>query len=51
MTDLKDRAKEKVEDAAEATKKARDKVVEKSKNLAHDAGRKLEKGGKRLQDV
>jgi hypothetical protein len=51
MSDLKDRAKGKIDDAAHAAKKAADKIVEKSKDVAHSAGKKLEEGGKRLQDV
>jgi hypothetical protein len=51
MGDLKDKAKEKIDDAADATKKATGRVVDKSKSVAHDAGKKIEKGGKRLQDA
>jgi gas vesicle protein len=51
MKDMKDKAKEKIADAAEGVRKAADKVVEKSKNIAHGAGKKMEEGGKRLQDA
>ena len=51
MKDLKDKAKEKVHDAADATKKIADQVVDKSKDAAHSAGKKMEEGGKRLQDA
>jgi hypothetical protein len=51
MSDLKDRAKEKIDDAAHGAKKATDKVVDKSKDFAHGAGKKMEEGGKRLQDA
>lgn len=51
MSDLRDKVKEKVRDAADVAEKAGDKVVGKSKDLAHDAGRKMEEGGKRLQQV
>lgn len=51
MGDLKDKAKEKIDGAADATKKASDRVVDKSKSVAHDVGQKIEKGGKRLQDA
>jgi hypothetical protein len=51
MSDLKDKAKEKIDDAADATKKASDKVIDKSKDVAHSAGKKMEEGGKRLQDA
>ena len=51
MSDLKDKAKKKIDGAADATKKATDKVIDKSKDVAHSTGRKMEEGGKRLQDV
>jgi uncharacterized protein YjbJ (UPF0337 family) len=51
MSDLKDKAKEKIEDAADAAKKATGKVVDKSKDVAHSAGKKMEQGGKWLQDA
>jgi hypothetical protein len=51
MSDLKDKAKEKIDDAADAARKATDKVVDKSKDIAHSVGKKMEEGGKRLQDV
>lgn len=51
MSDWKDKAKDKIDDAADASKKATDKVADKSKDLAHDAGKKMEQGGKRLQDA
>jgi len=51
MSDLKDKAKDKIDDAADATKKAAGKVVDTSKDIAHSAGKKLEEGGKRLQDA
>jgi gas vesicle protein len=51
MSDLKDKAKDKIDDAADATKKAVGKVIDTSKDLAHSAGKTLEKGGKRLQDA
>lgn len=51
MSDLKDKAKDKIDDAADATKKAAGKVVDASKDIAHSAGKKLEEGGKRLQDA
>jgi gas vesicle protein len=51
MSDLKDKAKEKIDDAADAAKKAAGKVVDTSKDVAHKAGTKLEEGGKRLQDA
>ena len=39
------------DEAASAVKKASDKVVDKSKDLTHQAGKAVEKGGKRMQDV
>jgi hypothetical protein len=49
MSDIKDKLKDKIDDAADATKKAVDVVAEKSKDAAHKAGKQLEQGGKRLQ--
>jgi hypothetical protein len=51
MSDFKDKAKEKIDDAAELAKRAAAQVVDKSKDVAHKAGKKLEEGGKRLQDA
>lgn len=51
MSNLKDEAKQKIDDAADAAKTAASKVVDKSKDMAHSAGKKLEKGGKRLRDA
>lgn len=51
MSDVKDKLKNKIDDAADAGKKVVDKVVDKSKDAAHEAGKHLEKGGKRLQDA
>jgi gas vesicle protein len=51
MSDLKDKAKEKIDDAADTAKKVAGKVVDTSKDVAHTAGKKLEEGGKRLQDA
>ena len=44
MSDLKNKAKEKIDDAAVATKKAVDQVVDKSKDVAHNVGKKMEEG-------
>ena len=49
MSDLKDKAEQKLEDAADATKTADDKLVHKSKEVAHSAGEKMEEGADRLQ--
>jgi hypothetical protein len=51
MSDLKNKAKEKIDDAADAAKKASAKVADKAKDIAHKGGKKMEEGGKRLQDV
>jgi len=51
MGDLKDKAKEKIDDAAAAAKKATDKMSGRAKGLAHSAGKKMEQGAKRLKDV
>jgi hypothetical protein len=51
MSDFKDKAKQKIDEAAEATKKAADKVVNRSKDVVHNVGKTIEKGGKRLQNA
>lgn len=51
MSTLKDKAKEKVDVAAKLVKKAGDKAIDKSKDFTHQAGKAVEKGGKRLQEV
>jgi hypothetical protein len=51
MSDLKDKLKEQIDDAAEATKKVLDTAVDKSKDVAHEIGKRVEQGGKRLRDA
>ena len=51
MSDMRDKAKQKINDAADGAKKVVDKVVDKSKDVAHSAGKKMEEGGKRLQNA
>ena len=51
MGDLKDKVKEQIDDAAEATKKVLDKAVDKTKDVAHEIGKRVEQGGKRLKDA
>jgi hypothetical protein len=51
MSDLRETLKEKTEEATHAVKDATAKVVEKSKDVAHAVGKKMEEGGKRLQDA
>ncbi len=48
---LKVKAKEKIDNAAEATKKAMDQTAYKAKNLTHRAGKTITEGGKRLQNA
>jgi len=48
---FKDKAKQKIDEAADAAKTASDKVIGKSKDVAHDAGKKIKDGGKQLQDA
>jgi len=49
MADLRKKAKQKLNEAAEVGRKAMDKAVHTSKDAAHAAGKRLEQGGKRLQ--
>lgn len=51
MSNLKDQAEDKVDQAADAVKKTTGKVIDKSKDFAHSAGKVVEKGGKLLQKV
>lgn len=51
MSNLKDKAKEKIDQAASAVKNTTDKVVDKSKDVAHSAGKKIEQKGKALKDA
>jgi hypothetical protein len=51
MSDLKDKAKDRIDAVAEAAKKATEKVVDKTKDAAHAAGKKLEEGAKKLKDA
>jgi gas vesicle protein len=51
MSDLKDKAKDKVADAADAVGNAAEQVIDKSKDVACVVGKKIEKGGQRLQDA
>jgi hypothetical protein len=51
MSDLKDKAKDKIDAVAGGAKKAKGQVSEKAKDLAHSAGKKMEEAGKKLKDV
>jgi gas vesicle protein len=51
INELTDKTKGELHDAAAAAKKTADKIVEKSRDLAHSGGDKLQEAGKRLQAV
>jgi len=51
MNNMKDKAKEKIGDAADGGKHAVDKVVDKSKDFAHGVGKKMEEGREQLQNA
>ncbi len=51
MSDLKDKAKDKINAASDAAKKATDKAAEKAKDLTHAAGKKMVEGGKKLKQA
>jgi hypothetical protein len=51
MSEIKDKAKKEIDKAAGAAKTAAGHVVDASKNVAHQLGRKMKEGGKRLQKV
>jgi hypothetical protein len=51
MIDLKNKAKETIENGAGSAKQATEKVNDKSKDTALSAGGKTEEPGRRLQDV
>lgn len=51
MNNMKEKAKQQIDDKAEAAKATAGKVVDKSKDAAKWAGKKMEKGAKRLQDA
>jgi hypothetical protein len=51
MSDLKSKAKKKIETAANAAKHAADTVIDNSKDAAHKAGKKIEEAGKRLRNA
>jgi hypothetical protein len=51
MSDMKAEVRKKIDSAAKATKAATDTVIDKSKDLAHAAGNKIEAGGKRLKNA
>jgi gas vesicle protein len=51
VSDVKERVTGKIDDAACAAKQAAGQVLDKSRDVAHDAGRKIEEAGKKLQEV
>jgi len=51
MGDIKSKANKKIDAAADAAKKVTSTVIEKTKDVAHAAGQKLQDGGKRLKGV
>ena len=50
-SDLKTSTQKKIDDIADAAKKACDKIIDKSKDAVHSAGEKLEETGKKLREV
>jgi gas vesicle protein len=48
---LKVKAKDKIDDAADAVRKGANQAADRSRDFAHEAGKAMEKGGTRLQDV
>ena len=51
MSNLKDKTQEKIDDAADAAKKGTEKVADKVREIAHQSGKTIEEGGKRLKDA
>jgi gas vesicle protein len=51
VNDFRDKAKDKIDTAAGVTKKAADQVFDKSRDVAHTMGKKMEDAGKRLQNT
>jgi hypothetical protein len=51
MSNLKAKTEDTVDQAADVIKKTTGKVIDKSKDLAHTAGKAVEKGGKALQKI
>jgi len=48
---LKSKVHDGIDDAAEATKKFSDRTIDKSADLARQAGKNMERAGKRLQEA
>ena len=51
MSDAKTKTNKKIDAAADATKQGASNVIDKTKDLVHAAGQKLQDGGKRLKGV
>jgi hypothetical protein len=51
MSDVKTKANKKIDAAADAAKKVTSTVIDKTRDMAHAAGQKLQDGGKRLKGV
>jgi len=51
MGDLKSKVTDKIDDAATAAKKTAGQVIDKSKDVAHNAGKKVEEAGKKMQEA
>ncbi len=51
MSDIKEKAKETIDSAADSAKKATETVVDKTKDLAHQAGKKMEDAGDKLRNA
>ena len=51
MGDIKIKANKKINAAADAAKKVTSTVIDKTRDVAHAAGQKLQEGGKRLKGV
>jgi hypothetical protein len=51
MSDLKNKVKETIDDAARAAKKATDHVSEKAKDAAYQTGKKVEQVGEKIKDA
>jgi gas vesicle protein len=49
--DLKERVHDTIGDAADTARKVTETVIDKAKDVAHEAGKTMVKGGKRLQQV
>jgi hypothetical protein len=51
MSDLKKKTKDKIDSTAEAAKNATEKIGDKSKDIAHASGKKIDEGAKKLKDA